>query len=47
MLVNKILKTYNTKESHLLDLYGGVGTFGIINSELLDLIRMSRDWDGQ
>jgi len=32
--VNKILKTYNTKESHLLDLYGGVGTFGIINSEL-------------
>ena len=32
--VNKILKQYDTKDSHLIDLYGGVGTFGIINSEL-------------
>lgn len=32
--VSKILKKYETKHAHLLDLYGGVGTFGIINSEL-------------
>ena len=31
---NQILKNYNTKNAALLDLYGGVGTFGIINSEL-------------
>ena len=29
-----VLKQYSTKESHLLDLYGGVGAFGIINSPL-------------
>jgi len=27
-----LLQNYETKESHLLDLYGGVGTFGIINA---------------
>lgn len=32
--VNNLLKKYDTKQAHLLDLYGGVGTFGIINSEL-------------
>lgn len=32
--VNTLLKNYDTKNSHLLDLYGGVGTFGIINSDL-------------
>lgn len=31
-----LLKKYDTKRSHLLDLYGGVGTFGIINSELFE-----------
>lgn len=31
---NSLLKEYKTKDSYLLDLYGGVGTFGIINSEL-------------
>ena len=31
---NDLLKQYNTKESCLLDVYGGVGTFGIINSNL-------------
>ena len=30
--VNGLLANYNTSGSHLLDLYGGVGTFGIINS---------------
>lgn len=28
-----IIQKYNPKETNLLDLYGGVGTFGIINSE--------------
>jgi len=32
--VNELLKDYDTKPAHLLDLYGGVGTFGIINSDL-------------
>ncbi len=32
--VNNILKNYETKDAELLDLYGGVGTFGIINSGL-------------
>ena len=31
---SEILSKYPTKENNLLDLYGGVGTFGIINSEL-------------
>ncbi|MEK6962897.1 MAG: 23S rRNA (uracil(1939)-C(5))-methyltransferase RlmD [Nanoarchaeota archaeon] len=29
-----LLKKYETKGAHLLDLYGGVGTFGIVNAEL-------------
>jgi len=32
--VNGLLRSYSTKDAHLLDLYGGVGTFGIINSDL-------------
>lgn len=32
--VNQIVKSYDTTKMHLLDLYGGVGTFGIINSNL-------------
>jgi 23S rRNA (uracil-5-)-methyltransferase RumA len=35
--VNEMLKSYgeeNTKKTHLLDLYGGVGTFGINNAGL-------------
>jgi len=32
--VRGILKSYSLKEHHLADLYGGVGTFGIINSDL-------------
>ncbi len=31
--VHKIIKSYDTAKFHLLDLYGGVGTFGIINAE--------------
>lgn len=32
--VNSLLKNYETNNSYLLDLYGGVGTFGINNSNL-------------
>ena len=32
--VNETLKKYRTEKCTLLDLYGGVGTFGIINSSL-------------
>ncbi|MFH1012810.1 MAG: hypothetical protein V1760_03635 [Candidatus Peregrinibacteria bacterium] len=32
--VHGLLKKYNTSGAHLLDLYGGVGTFGIINAPL-------------
>lgn len=32
--VQKILEKYETKNAMLLDLYGGVGTFGIINAHL-------------
>jgi len=31
---HELLKSYDTSEAHLLDLYGGVGPFGIINAEL-------------
>lgn len=30
--VHETLKKYHTKDAHLLDLYAGVGTFGIINA---------------
>jgi tRNA/tmRNA/rRNA uracil-C5-methylase (TrmA/RlmC/RlmD family) len=32
--VHQLLQKYNTKSSSLLDLYAGVGTFGIINADL-------------
>ena len=32
---HNLLKQYDTKDTYLLDLYGGVGTFGIVNSDLL------------
>ena len=31
---NKLLERHDTKDAHLLDLYAGVGTFGIINAGL-------------
>jgi len=36
--VNSKLKEYITKDFDLLDLYGGVGTFGIINSDLFNKV---------
>jgi 23S rRNA (uracil1939-C5)-methyltransferase len=32
--VHDLLKKYKTSDKHLLDLYGGVGTFGIVNASL-------------
>ncbi|MBI5412622.1 class I SAM-dependent RNA methyltransferase [Candidatus Peregrinibacteria bacterium] len=34
MYVHDLLEKYDRQWAHLLDLYGGVGTFGIINAEL-------------
>jgi len=34
--VSGILGGYETKNAHMLDLYGGVGTFGIINADLFE-----------
>lgn len=36
--VNSLLKRYDTAKAQLLDLYGGVGTFGIINSSLFSSV---------
>ncbi len=35
--INGILRNYNTKDAALIDLYGGVGSFGIVNSELFNM----------
>jgi 23S rRNA (uracil1939-C5)-methyltransferase len=44
--VNNIMKTYDTKESYLLDLYGGVGTFGITNSDLFKEVDIVENFKG-
>jgi len=44
--VNGLLKKYPTKDAHLLDLYGGVGTFGIINSELFKSVTIVESFAG-
>jgi tRNA (uracil-5-)-methyltransferase len=36
--VRSLLKKYDTSGNHLVDLYGGVGTFGIINSDLFERV---------
>jgi tRNA/tmRNA/rRNA uracil-C5-methylase (TrmA/RlmC/RlmD family) len=32
----RILESHDTKDAHLLDLYGGVGTLGIVNADLFN-----------
>jgi 23S rRNA (uracil1939-C5)-methyltransferase len=44
--VNGLLKKYPTKEAHLLDLYGGVGTFGIVNSDLFKTVTTVESFKG-
>lgn len=38
--VNCLLKKHETNDAHLLDLYAGVGTFGIINSALFKDVKI-------
>ncbi len=40
-----LLKSYPTQEAHLLDLYGGVGTFGIINSGLFKDVTILENYE--
>ncbi|MBI5002899.1 23S rRNA (uracil(1939)-C(5))-methyltransferase RlmD [Candidatus Woesearchaeota archaeon] len=46
MYVNNILKKHNTKDAYLLDLYAGVGTFGIINAELFKSVTIIEGFQG-
>ena len=40
-----LLKSYPTDQAHLLDLYGGVGTFGIINAELFKDVMILENYE--
>lgn len=40
-----LLIKYDTKQSHLLDIYGGVGTFGIVNSDLFKKVTIIESYD--
>ncbi len=47
--VNELLKGYSDNEeykTHLLDLYGGVGTFGIINADLFKTVKTVESFEG-
>ncbi len=39
----QLLQQYPTKSAHLLDLYGGVGTFGIVNADLFSSVTIVED----
>ena len=43
--VHKLLSNYPTQQSHLLDLYSGVGTFGIINADLFKTVNMIESFE--
>jgi 23S rRNA (uracil-5-)-methyltransferase RumA len=44
--VHEILCKYKTKDAFLLDLYAGVGTFGIINAELFKYVTIIEGFQG-
>lgn len=44
--VHSLLEKYDTKNSRLLDLYGGVGTFGIINANLFNSVTIVEEFKG-
>jgi len=44
--VHDLLKTYDTSSGHLLDLYGGVGTFGILNASLFKSVTTVESFEG-
>jgi len=44
--VHSLLQDYEDKEGHLLDLYGGVGTFGILNAGLFKDFKTVEAFEG-
>lgn len=42
---HKLLSFYDTGKAHLLDLYGGVGTFGILNSDLFKNVTIVESYE--
>jgi len=42
--VNELFRAYDTSNAHLLDMYSGVGTFGIINAELFKDVIMIENY---
>jgi 23S rRNA (uracil1939-C5)-methyltransferase len=44
--VHELLKKYETKDALLVDLYGGVGTFGLVNSELFKQVYVIESYKG-
>ncbi len=44
--VHDLLRSYKTGVAHLLDLYGGVGTFGIINTDLFKSVQTVESFKG-
>lgn len=44
--VRGLLSSYRASNAHLLDLYGGVGTFGIINADLFDSVTTLESFQG-
>jgi len=41
-----LVKQYNTQDAHLIDLYGGVGAFGIINADLFSSMTTIEAFEG-
>lgn len=44
--VHDLLKKYDTSGAHLLDLYGGVGAFGIVNADLFKGVTSVESFEG-
>ncbi|MBN2307040.1 class I SAM-dependent RNA methyltransferase [Candidatus Peregrinibacteria bacterium] len=44
--VHDLLRKYDTSGAHLLDLYGGVGTFGVANADLFKGVTTIEDFEG-
>ncbi|MBW3012538.1 23S rRNA (uracil(1939)-C(5))-methyltransferase RlmD [Candidatus Woesearchaeota archaeon] len=44
--INSIMKSHNTADAYLLDLYAGVGTFGIINAGLFKKVFIVESFKG-
>jgi 23S rRNA (uracil1939-C5)-methyltransferase len=44
--VHGLLKKYDTSGAHLLDLYGGVGAFGIVNADLFKGVTSVESFEG-